>query len=193
MPVIRQIVIKIISIIFLINISFLNAAEEKNEVVLTTNKGDIVILLDPKAAPVSVANFKQYVSSGFYDGTIFHRTIPNFMIQGGGFDANLQRKETNEPIQNEASNGLKNLVGTLSMARTGDPHSATSQFFINVNDNVSLDFQNESARGWGYAVFGKVTEGLDLVLSISQQKTKRQRPFQNFPIDTVIIEKAVLR
>ena len=140
-----------------------------------------------------MANFKQYVADGFYDGTIFHRTIPRFMIQGGGFDADLTRKSVNAPIQNEASNGLKNTVGTISMARTSDPHSATSQFFINVNDNRSLDYRDSSFRGWGYAVFGQVTKGLDIVQAISRQKTKVKGGHQNVPVDAIVIEKAILR
>ena len=193
MPVIRHTMIKIISIFLLIMLTPAYAAEGQNEVVFKTNKGDIVISLFSKEAPKSVENFKSYVTSGFYDGTIFHRTIPGFMIQGGGFDANLQRKQTNAPIKNEANNGLKNTLGTLSMARTGDPHSATSQFFVNVNDNVPLDFRNESTRGWGYAVFGKVTEGLELVLAVSRQKTEAKGGHRNVPLDTVVIEKAILR
>lgn len=193
MPVIRHVMIKIMSIFLLIMTFSINAEEVKNEVVFKTNKGDIVITLYSETAPKSVENFKQYVTSGFYDGTIFHRTIPGFMIQGGGFDANLKSKKTNDPIKNEANNGIKNTVGTLSMARTGDPHSATSQFFINVNDNVPLDFRDQSIRGWGYAVFGKVTEGLELVMSISTQETTPKGQHQNVPIDTVIIEQAILR
>lgn len=197
MPVIRQIMIKIISIILLSAslslTAFVYAAEDKNEVVFKTNKGNIVIELYPQAAPNTVENFKRYVTSGFYDGTIFHRTIPGFMIQGGGFDNKLERKKTEAPIQNEADNGVKNTVGTLSMARTGDPHSATSQFFINVNDNRSLDFTSKSARGWGYAVFAKVTQGLELVMSISKQRTQRQGRHQNVPVEQVVIEQAILR
>ena len=197
MPVIRQFIIKVISIILLSSAFYVHAQEEQqeeqNEVVFSTNKGEIVILLNPEAAPNSVANFKQYVADGFYDGTIFHRTIPKFMIQGGGFDANLTRKSVNAPIQNEASNGLKNTVGTISMARTSDPHSATSQFFINVNDNRSLDYRDSSFRGWGYAVFGQVTKGLDIVQAISRQKTKVKGGHQNVPVDAIVIEKAILR
>lgn len=197
MPVIRQFIIKVISIILLSSAFYVHAQEEQqeeqNEVVFSTNKGEIVILLNPEAAPNSVANFKQYVADGFYDGTIFHRTIPKFMIQGGGFDADLTRKSVNAPIQNEASNGLKNTVGTISMARTSDPHSATSQFFINVNDNRSLDYRDSSFRGWGYAVFGQVTKGLDIVQAISRQKTKVKGGHQNVPVDAIVIEKAILR
>jgi len=193
MPVIRQLVVKVMSIVLLTCAFQTYANDEQNEVVFTTNKGEIVILLNPEQAPVTVANFKEYLAAGFYDGTIFHRTIPGFMIQGGGFDENLARKTTNAAIQNEANNGLKNAVGTISMARTGAPHSATSQFFINVNDNVSLDFRDESQRGWGYAVFGKVTKGLDIVMAISRQKTEANGGHRNVPVDTVVIEKAILR
>lgn len=193
MPVIRQLVVKVMSIVLLTCAFQAYANDEQNEVVFTTNKGEIVISLNPEQAPVTVANFKEYLAAGFYDGTIFHRTIPGFMIQGGGFDENLARKTTNAAIQNEANNGLKNAVGTISMARTGAPHSATSQFFINVNDNVSLDFRDESQRGWGYAVFGKVTKGLDIVMAISRQKTEANGGHRNVPVDTVVIEKAILR
>ena len=193
MPVIRQFIVKVISIILLSSAFYVHAQEEQNEVVFSTNKGEIVILLHPEAAPLSVANFKQYVADGFYDGTIFHRTIPGFMIQGGGFDVNLARKPVNAPIQNEANNGLKNAVGTISMARTSKPHSATSQFFINVNDNRALDYREASLQGWGYAVFGKVTTGLEIVMAVSRQQTKVKGGHQNVPVDAVVIEKAILR
>ena len=193
MPAFRQTIIKLsIFITFLMSMT-INAEEGKNEVVFSTNLGEIVIQLNAEAAPNTVANFKQYVESGFYDGTIFHRTIPGFMIQGGGFAADLARKQTQAPIQNEADNGLLNEVGTIAMARTGDPHSATSQFFINVNNNVPLNFQSQTPRGWGYAVFGKVTEGMEIVMQISLSKTKPMQGHQNVPIDTVTINKAYLR
>ncbi len=205
MPVIREAMIKLTSfILFAIFVTIgvsATAAEkadkpvvsDKNEVVLETNKGIIVIALDEKSAPNTVANFKKYVESGFYEDTIFHRTIPGFMIQGGGFTSSLARKAPQAPIQNEADNGLQNIVGTIAMARTNDPHSATSQFFINVNDNRPLNFTEKTVRGWGYAVFGKVVEGLDLVMSISQQPTQAKRPHANLPIDTIVIQKAYLR
>ncbi len=169
------------------------ASEPLNTVVLQTNLGEIEIELNPEKAPNTVENFKQYVAKGFYDKTIFHRVIKGFMIQGGGFDADLQIKATEAPIKNEASNGLPNVIGSIAMARTGEPHSATSQFFINVNNNTALNFSSESARGWGYAVFGQVVKGMDVVTQITQLKTKRNGPHGNVPIETVTIEKAYLR
>lgn len=159
-------------------------------VAITTNMGRIVVELDPAKAPKSVANFLQYVDSGFYDGTVFHRVINNFMIQGGGFTADLQRKQTKAPIPNEANNGLSNLRGTIAMARTSDPNSATSQFFINTVDNPRLDFVSEqNAYTWGYAVFGKVVEGMDVVDAIRASETGAQGPFQkDVPKQAVIIE-----
>lgn len=145
------------------------------QVRLETTAGPITIELYEEKAPQSVANFLQYVDSGFYDGTLFHRVIQGFMIQGGGFDKNGQRKATQAPIQNEADNGLSNQRGTLAMARTGDPHSATAQFFINQVDNRSLDHSGKNARGWGYAVFGKVTDGMTVVDNIAREQTTTQR------------------
>ena len=133
---------------------------------LETTMGNIVIEHNQEKAPNTVANFLEYVKSGHYDGTIFHRVIDGFMIQGGGMDANMKEKSTNAPIQNEADNGLKNEVGTIAMARTSDPHSATAQFFINVKDNSFLNYSGKNPQGWGYAVFGKVTEGMDIVNKI---------------------------
>ncbi len=161
---------------------------------LTTNKGDIVLELYPDKAPKTVANFVQYVNNGFYDGTIFHRVIPSFMIQGGGFDRDLIRKPTREPIENEAANGLKNLRGTIAMARTGDPHSATAQFFINVQDNPALDYTGpQNSRTWGYAVFGKVIDGMDTVDTIRFQPTEARGPFRrDVPIKDMIIKKATV-
>lgn len=164
-----------------------------NTVVLKTNLGEIVIQLDAEKAPLSVKNFKSYVKSGFYDGTIFHRTIPNFMVQGGGFDAALEKKETLPAIKNEADNGLKNVVGSLSMARTSDPHSATSQFFINVSDNGFLDHKAKNPSGWGYAVFAQVTQGMSIVEAMSKASTKRVGPHANVPVQEVVIEKASFR
>ena len=155
-----------------------------------TSKGNIVIQLDAESAPKTVENFLSYVNSGFYDGTIFHRVIPSFMIQGGGFDADMQQKSTNDPIQNEANNGLKNVKGSIAMARTPNPHSATAQFFINVVDNAMLDFTSESPNGWGYAVFGQVTEGLDVVLTIEEVATGNVGMHQNVPLEPVVIQKA---
>ncbi len=159
-------------------------------ITLHTNHGPIEIELDHENAPISATNFEQYARDGFYDGTIFHRVISGFMIQGGGFDANMQQKEVREPIQNEANNGLKNENGTLAMARTGDPHSATAQFFINVKDNDFLNHSAESGQGWGYAVFGKVIGGMDVVDKIKAVPTGSKGGHQDVPNDEVIIERA---
>lgn len=166
-------------------------SENNPKVQFDTSKGMIVLELNAELAPKTVANFLSYVDSGFYDGTIFHRVIPNFMIQGGGFDADMNQKPTNDPIPNEANNGLKNAKGSIAMARTSAPHSATAQFFINVVDNTNLDFTSESPNGWGYAVFGQVVEGLDVVLSIEEVGTGNRGMHQNVPLEPVIIEKAV--
>ena len=160
------------------------------KVLLKTNKGDITLTLDAVKAPKSVANFLQYVKSGHYDGTIFHRVIDNFMIQGGGMTAGMKQKPTGAEIENEANNGLKNERGTVAMARTSDPHSATSQFFINVNDNDFLNDTAPNAQGWGYAVFGKVTDGLDVVDAIRKVKTGSAGFHQDVPTEDVVIEKA---
>jgi len=159
-------------------------------VTLSTNMGDIVVELNPAKAPLSSANFIEYVQSGQYNGTIFHRVIDNFMIQGGGFDQNMQQKPTRAPIQNEANNGLKNTRGTIAMARTGDPHSASSQFFINVKDNAFLDHTSPTPQGWGYTVFGQVVEGMDVVDKIKNVKTGNKGFHQDVPQEDVIIEKA---
>jgi peptidyl-prolyl cis-trans isomerase B (cyclophilin B) len=160
------------------------------KVLLKTNKGDITLSLDAVKAPKTVANFLQYVKSGHYDGTIFHRVINNFMIQGGGMGVGMKEKSTGTPVENEANNGLKNERGTVAMARTSDPHSATAQFFINVNDNDFLNHTAPSAQGWGYAVFGKVTDGLDVVDTIRKVKTGNAGFHQDVPAEDVIIEKA---
>lgn len=161
-------------------------------VILHTNMGDIKLELDQAKAPVTVENFVQYVKEGHYDGTIFHRVIGNFMVQGGGFDSDMKQKPANEPIKNEANNGLKNEVGTIAMARTQDPHSASAQFFINVADNSFLNFTAETRQGWGYAVFGKVVDGMDVVNTIKNVKTSSQGFHENVPVTPVIIEKAEL-
>ncbi|MCF6318744.1 MAG: peptidyl-prolyl cis-trans isomerase [Proteobacteria bacterium] len=157
---------------------------------METNRGDIIIELNQDKAPLSVANFLAYAKEGYYDGTVFHRVISNFMIQGGGFDEELTRKPTKPAIQNEASNGLKNTRGTIAMARTGAPHSATSQFFINVQDNPSLDFTSEdNGRTWGYAIFGKVLQGMDVVDEIRFTPTGPNPPIRsNVPIKTMLIK-----
>ncbi|MBM3390811.1 MAG: peptidyl-prolyl cis-trans isomerase [Betaproteobacteria bacterium] len=153
---------------------------------MKTNQGVIVIELDAEKAPKTVANFLQYVKDGYYNGTIFHRVIDGFMIQGGGFEPGMKQKPTRAPIENEAKNGLKNAAGTIAMARTQDPHSASAQFFINLVDNRPLDYP--SRDGWGYAVFGKVTQGLDVVQKIAKAKTGNAGFHQNVPLDPVIIE-----
>ena len=158
---------------------------------IQTNLGDIVVELDSAKAPKSVENFLGYVNDGFYNGTIFHRVIDGFMIQGGGFTESMQKKGTKAPIQNEADNGLKNDRGTIAMARTGEPHSATAQFFINVVDNDFLNFRSKTPRGWGYTVFGKVVQGMDVVDKIRKIPTGPQNPFpKDVPQSPVIIESA---
>jgi peptidyl-prolyl cis-trans isomerase B (cyclophilin B) len=159
---------------------------------LHTNMGDIVIELNAEKAPKTVANFLTYVKEGFYDGTIFHRVIKNFMIQGGGFEVGMKQKPTHAPIENEADNGLKNDKYTVAMARTADPHSATAQFFINAANNEFLNFTAPTPNGWGYAVFGKVVEGTDVVDKIEQVKTGNKGFYQDVPVEDVIIEKATV-
>jgi peptidyl-prolyl cis-trans isomerase B (cyclophilin B) len=163
---------------------------ENPKVVIQTNKGDITVELDGDKAPATVKNFLTYVDEGFYDGTIFHRVIEGFMIQGGGFDKDMKQKPTHAPIENEADNGLKNERGTIAMARTSDPHSATAQFFINLKDNDFLNHTSNDPSGWGYAVFGRVTEGMDVVDAIAAAPTGRGGPFpKDVPQETVQIEK----
>lgn len=157
-------------------------------ITLHTNFGTIKINLFEDKAPITCENFSNYVKEGFYNGTIFHRVIDGFMIQGGGFDENMQQKSTKDNIQNEANNGLSNKKGTLAMARTPDPHSASSQFFINVNDNNFLDFKNESQQGWGYCVFAEVVEGMDVVNKIKGVKTTNFGHHADVPEEAVIIE-----
>jgi peptidyl-prolyl cis-trans isomerase B (cyclophilin B) len=157
-------------------------------IVLHTSAGDITIELDKTNAPISSANFVEYAKKGHYDGTIFHRIIDNFMIQGGGFVPGMEQKEPGEPIQNEADNGLKNEIGTVAMARTMEPHSATAQFFINVSDNAFLNHTAKDTQGWGYAVFGKVTEGRDVVDTLKGCETGTKMGHQDVPLEDVIIE-----
>jgi cyclophilin family peptidyl-prolyl cis-trans isomerase len=160
---------------------------------LVTSAGEIVVELDRAKAPQTVDNFIAYVNEGFYDGTLFHRVIEGFMIQGGGYTPDYERKETRAPIKNEANNGLTNDRGTIAMARTGDPHSATAQFFINHKDNAFLNHRGENRRGWGYAVFGKVVEGMDVVDAIAETPTGPGGPFpKDAPQEQVIIERAVV-
>lgn len=156
-------------------------------VTLHTNLGDIKIALNHEKAPKTAENFLNYCKTGFYNNTIFHRVIDGFMIQGGGLEAGMQEKPTNEPIQNEANNGLSNERGTIAMARTSDPHSATAQFFINVADNNFLDFKSESMQGWGYCVFGKVVEGMDVVDQIRKVKTGNYGFHQDVPKEEIVI------
>ena len=157
---------------------------------LTTNHGPIVIELEAEKAPETVKNFLAYVSAGHYDNTVFHRVIDGFMIQGGGFEPGMQQKPTREPVRNEAENGLKNLTGTVAMARTPDPHSATAQFFINVADNDFLNYRSSDAQGWGYCVFGKVSEGMDVVNKIRAVRTGSKGFHQDVPVEDVVIERA---
>jgi peptidyl-prolyl cis-trans isomerase B (cyclophilin B) len=159
-------------------------------VTLHTNFGPITLELDAKAAPETVANFIQYAKDGHYDGTIFHRVIDGFMIQGGGFTADMDQKPTRATIQNEAQNGLKNVAYSVAMARTPDPHSASSQFFINIADNAFLDFRAANSQGYGYCVFGKVTEGQDVVDRIRKVRTGSKAGHQDVPVESVIIERA---
>lgn len=161
------------------------------KVTLETSLGTIVLELDRKKAPVSVENFLGYVRSGHFDGTIFHRVIPDFMIQGGGFDAQMSQKKVGAPIQNEAKNGLRNEKGTVAMARTNDPNSATAQFFINTKKNSFLDYPGQD--GYGYAVFGKVVSGMDVVEKIEKVRTGNKGPFQNVPLEPVLIVKATIQ
>jgi peptidyl-prolyl cis-trans isomerase B (cyclophilin B) len=165
---------------------------EKVMVEMVTSKGVIKLELDAEKAPITVANFLEYVKSGHFEGTIFHRVIPGFVIQGGGLQSGMREKPTNAPIENEADNGLKNLTGTICMARTNDPHSATSQFFINLKDNSFLDHTGKNAQGWGYAVFGKVTEGMDIVEAIAAVRTGNAGYHQDVPVEDIVIEKVSL-
>jgi len=165
------------------------AAEGRRSVKITTNMGTIAVELFAKEAPKTVANFLAYVKAGHYSGTVFHRVIAGFMVQGGGFNPGMSQKDANANVDNEADNGLRNEIGTLAMARTSDPHSASAQFFINVADNVFLNHSDKSARGWGYAVFGKVTDGMDVVRKIEATPTGQKSGFGDVPVEDVIIEK----
>jgi cyclophilin family peptidyl-prolyl cis-trans isomerase len=165
-------------------------AGDHPKVVLDTSKGKIILELDADKAPQTVLNFLTYVDAGFYDGTIFHRVIPGFMIQGGGFTSEMQQKATRTPIHNEADNGLQNERGTIAMARTSDPHSATAQFFINTVDNEFLNHKSKSPQSWGYAVFGRVVEGIDVVDEISRIKTVSRGTYRDVPAETIVIVSA---
>ena len=157
-----------------------------------TSKGLITLELDAEKAPVTVANFIEYVNSGHFDGTIFHRVIPGFVIQGGGLESGMKEKPTQAPIENEADNGLKNVTGSICMARTNDPHSATSQFFINLKDNQFLDHTEKSPQGWGYAVFGQVTDGMDVGEAIAAVQTGNAGFHQDVPVEDIVVEKVTI-
>ena len=178
----RLLILGIVSIL-----SIMSVAE--TAVTIETNYGNIDLMLDEENAPITVANFVSYAQDGFYDGTIFHRVMSGFMIQGGGFTADMDQKKTNDTIENEAKNGLKNLQGSIAMARTNSPHSASSQFFINHVDNGFLDQQGNK---WGYAVFGKVVSGMDVVNAIAQVKTGRKGPYSDVPVEPVVISKVTV-
>jgi len=173
-------------------IAFCVTAQAANpQVELQTNQGTIVIELYPDKAPATVENFLRYVNAGYYNGTIFHRVIPGFMIQGGGYNKAYDKKQTDKPVRNEADNGLKNEIGTVAMARTNDPHSATSQFFINVANNGFLDYRSPTTRGYGYTVFGKVIKGMGVVNGVANTPTSAAGPFRkDVPVDMVTIQQA---
>ncbi len=162
------------------------------QVVFKTNKGDITIQVDHENAPIGAENFVHYAMDGFYNGTIFHRIIPGFMVQGGGMLPGMEEKSSGDPIENEADNGLKNLRGSLSYARTQDPHSATTQFFMNLVDNAFLDFTSKDTQGWGYAVFAQITDGLEVIDEMAKVETTSRRGHQDVPVDDVIIEKTIV-
>ena len=193
----RRLFLKLNALILLLFTSFTanaqsgNGSESNNpQVLMETSAGTIVMELYPDKAPKTVENFLKYVNEGFYDGTIFHRVIPNFMVQGGGFTEDFEKKITHAPIQNEADNGLRNRIGTVAMARTNDPHSATAQFFINVAQNSFLDFREKTPRAWGYAVFGRVIEGMKTVNKIRMEKTGFKNGMKDVPMNTITIIKA---
>ena len=165
---------------------------DKVMVEMHTSKGLITLELDAEKAPVTVANFIEYVKSGHFDGTIFHRVIPGFVIQGGGMESGMKEKPTQPPIENEADNGLKNVTGSICMARTNDPHSATSQFFINLKDNQFLDHTEKNPQGWGYAVFGQVTDGMDVVEAIAAVQTGNAGFHQDVPVEDIVVEKVII-
>ncbi len=165
-------------------------ADTQTKVKLTTSMGDIVIQVKGKSAPISSENFLTYVKEGFYDGTVFHRIIPDFMAQGGGFDSDMKQKKVRAAIKNEANNGVKNTRGTLAMARTSDPDSATAQFFINYKDNSFLDYTSSTAQGWGYAVFAEVIEGMDVVDKMAKAPTATRGGHQDVPKENIVIKKA---
>ncbi|VAW45452.1 Peptidyl-prolyl cis-trans isomerase PpiB [hydrothermal vent metagenome] len=163
-----------------------------SKIIISTTIGDITVQLEDNKAPIGTENFIHYVMDGFYNGTLFHRIIPDFMVQGGGMLPGMEEKDSDVPIENEADNGLKNKRGTLAYARTGDPHSATTQFFINLKDNPFLDHTSKDPQGWGYAVFGNVIEGMDVIDTMAGVKTTARRGHQDVPVDDVLITKTIL-
>ena len=179
----------LVTLFFFSNITF---ASDNPQVLMETSMGNVTIELNPEKAPISVENFLGYVSSGSYEGTIFHRVMKKFMNQGGGFTADFVKKGTLSAIQNEADNGLHNDIGTIAMARTNAPHSATNQFFINTTNNDFLNHTGKTARGWGYAVFGKVTVGMDVMKKIETVATTTKNGMQNVPVETIVIKKMTL-
>ncbi len=184
--------IVILVLVFWMGTGLSVAADALPRVKLTTSQGDVVLELNSAAAPKTVDNFLAYVKDGYYDGAIFHRVIAGFMIQGGGFDAEMKRKSPRPPIVNEADNGLPNRTGTIAMARTADPHSASAQFFINVKDNAFLDHRGKTAQGWGYCVFGKVVQGMEVVRTIENVPTTSRSGMRDVPKAPVVIEQATV-
>ena len=180
------------TVVVLLGAGFAFAADPLPRVRLTTSQGDIELELDSSAAPKTVANFLAYVKDGYYDGTIFHRVIAGFMIQGGGFEADMKRKATRQPIENEADNRLANRTGTIAMARTSNPHSASAQFFINVKDNAFLDHRSKTSKGWGYCVFGRVVSGMNVVRSIENVPTTSRSGMRDVPRTPVVISRATI-
>ncbi len=184
--------IVILVLVFWMGTGLSVAADALPRVKLTTSQGDVVLELNSAAAPKTVDNFLAYVKDGYYDGAIFHRVIAGFMIQGGGFDAEMKRKSPRSPIVNEADNGLPNRTGTIAMARTADPHSASAQFFINVKDNTFLDHRGKTSQGWGYCVFGKVVQGMQVVRTIENVPTTSRSGMRDVPKAPVVIEQATV-
>jgi peptidyl-prolyl cis-trans isomerase B (cyclophilin B) len=190
----RLLLLALIAIVPLTSVSQTPVSKGAGKVTVNmqTSQGTIVLELDADKAPATVENFVEYARAGFYDGTIFHRVIPGFMIQGGGFQPGMKQKPTRSPVRNEADNGLTNDTGTIAMARTSDPHSATAQFFINVKDNDFLNHRSPSGQGWGYCVFGRVVEGMDVVRAIESVPTTGRAGHQDVPADDVVIEKVTV-
>ena len=187
-----KLIVVLAALVSLVMVGEIMAADGNPKVEMETSKGKIVIELYPDKAPETVKNFLNYVDTKYYNGTIFHRVIPNFMIQGGGFTSDMKQKSAGAPIKNEADNGLKNDRGTIAMARTGDPHSATAQFFINSVNNDFLNHKSKTQQGWGYVVFGKVISGMDVIDAISSVKTVTRGNYRDVPSETIEIRRAVV-